>query len=121
MCEILLLDDDGCLLRDLVADILLDDGWNVAQAVNLTQAQKLLDISNCKLLMADHRSKQSLKSVEILGSADHVKHHFQDFAVIYITTDTDILSNQNLSPRERTLPKPFAPSELLELVQELTR
>jgi DNA-binding response OmpR family regulator len=118
MYDVLLLDDDD-QLRSLVSEILTDEGWDVSQARSTSEAQEKLEISGCKLMVADRSLGQDAESPDGFVFAGSALRRFPDLAVIYVTGEIERLPQLDLSERERTLPKPFAPSELLELVHEM--
>ena len=114
-CDILLLEDVRSV-RQLLAYVLAEKGWEVVQAASAAEAWSMLHSRGARVLIADN----------FLGLKDH-GHAFAAEAaaqlpglgVIYISRSARVLMDRELGPRERVLVKPFLPRELTSLVSEV--
>jgi DNA-binding response OmpR family regulator len=114
-----LLVEDEWLIRIMVAEELMEGGFEVREAENGDQASVLIaqDPAVYTLLVTDIHMPGSLDGI---GVARLVRKLRPDLPVIYTTGRPDVLSHlQPFGPREVLLRKPFALSDLLATAQRL--
>ena len=122
MCDVLVLDDDPAI-RLAIAETLRDERLLGEEAADLGAAERVLAAGPCSLLLADHDLGPA--ALDVAGSVDgfsfarDVLKRRPDVAVIYMTARAELLEQVSLSPRERTLRKPFGVERLLAHVRAL--
>lgn len=115
MCDVLVLDDEP-LVRELLAEILSDEGFAVCGTGTVGAALSALSEHGARLLVVDK---------VLSGREDgHALAHealrlWPGLRVIYTSGYPQALRDLRLSPRERVLPKPFRASELVEAAREM--
>ncbi len=117
MC--ILLVEDEWLIRSMVAEELMEEGFAVRQAGDGDQASALIarDPTVFSLLVTDIHMPGSVDGIEV---ARLLRARRPDIPVIYTTGRPDALNAlQPLGAREALLRKPFALSELLAVVRRL--
>lgn len=118
MCDILLLEDDP-LARETMAELLSDTGLHVREAGSVMAAQAILrETDGCRLLIADHNLGNQ-QDVDGFAFAVGAMRLMPALRVIYTTGRSDLLDGKALTPRERTLAKPFRGWDLLNLAKDM--
>ncbi len=118
MCDVLLLDDDS-LIRLTLLDVLDGFGLDVREAASVSAAQAVLqEPAGCRLLIAD-RDLGNAWDLDGFTFAVRAMRLLPGLRVIYITGQHDVLNDRVLTPRERAVPKPFAPGQLIDVAREL--
>jgi CheY-like chemotaxis protein len=112
MCDMLVVEDDP-ILRVTLAEALRDEGFEVAEAANGTDALDILHGPRAaKILVTDINLGSPPDGIEVAEEA--MRRHDQ-LRVIYATGSPHRLRRHRLGPKERVLCKPFAPVELIEV------
>ncbi len=114
---ILLLEDDRMLL-DLMQDGLSDEGYTVLAIRDPERLQPELErLGGRAILVADRDiGAQVASGFDIAAAA---LEQFPALRVIYVSGTQLALKHRQLSPRERSLLKPFAISQLSGLAKQL--
>ena len=111
MVDVLVLDDDP-RVRLLVAEVLRDEGFRVAEAASLHQARLAFSTGRYEVLVADHDLDEP-DGADGFSFAQAMRHERPSLGVIYMTARMERL--QALMPGELTLHKPF---RLVALIQQ---
>ena len=73
--------DDELLIRDLLYDFFVDQGWDITVAENGQKAIEKLNQRNFDLLLTDIKMPQ----VDGMQLADHVKKEFPELPIVFMT------------------------------------
>ncbi len=117
MC--ILLVEDEFLIRVIVAEELVEAGFEVREAEDGDQAAAMIQTRPdvFSLLITDIHMPGDRDGIEL---ACLVREHRPDLPVIFMTGRPDALDGGgHLGDRSALVEKPFAPSELLAVVREL--
>lgn len=117
MC--ILVVEDEFLIRLIVAEELIKNGFVVCEAENGDQASALIEArpDAFTLLVTDIHMPGRLDGIEV---ARLLRERHPDIPVIYTTGRPDVIEALGpLGKREVLMPKPFAPSDLLAVVRRL--
>jgi DNA-binding response OmpR family regulator len=117
MCVLVV--DDECLIRLIVAEELADAGFEVCEAADGMQAAALIrePPAAFSLLITDLHLPGTLNGMEV---ARLMRAHYPSVPIIYITGRPDVLNAMGrLGEREALVPKPFLLSELLRVAKRL--
>ena len=117
MC--ILLVEDEVLIRLIVAEELTESGFEVREAEDGDHAAALIEAQAdaFELLVTDIHMPGRLDGIEV---ARLLRERRPDVPVIYVTGRPGVLNGLgHLGNRAVLLAKPFAPSELLAVVQRL--
>jgi len=114
---VILLVEDETLLRMLAGDILTEDaGYRVIEAVNADEALILLESRHdVRLVFTDVNMPGALNGFALARIVDR---RFPGIKVI-VTSGLAQPDMEDLPKGKRFLPKPYAPSALITLVQEM--
>ena len=112
MCVLVLEDEAG--IRNLLTEILDEEGWPVWQASSLAEARQCLCNHETKVVIADHDLGAGENGHAFAADARTKRPYL---AVIYMTGLHIHLNGVVLRDGEWTLPKPFLPSTLAHLVR----
>jgi CheY-like chemotaxis protein len=116
MCDMLVVEDDP-ILRVTLAEALRDEGFEVAEAANGTDALDILHSPRgARVLVTDVYLGSPPDGIEV--AAEAMRAHEQ-LRVIYATGSPQRLRRHILGPKERVLTKPFMPTELVEVASAL--
>lgn len=119
MCDILVL-DDNLLISQLITEFLEDEGFEVAEAHTPTEAFDVLrGPPGARLLLTDRDLNQPPGEIDGFAAATIALRLYPSLRVIYVSGDTDSLSELAPTPRARSLQKPFVPAQLVESVRDL--
>ena len=114
----LLLVDDDVLVRDAVAAMLQDEGFEVVEAADAAEAIELFRGGlQVAAMMTDVDLGAGPSGVEL---ADTLRELQPDLRVIFITGRLTSLSGRVFGDREAVLPKPFASDALSRVVKRMT-
>ena len=115
----LLLVEDDALVRETVAAMLEDEGYEVVEAANADAALSLVrDGLEAPLIVTDVDLGAGPSGAEL---ADMLHRLRPDMRIIFITGRLSSLADRNVDEREAILPKPFASETLSRLVRRMTR
>jgi len=115
VCDVLVLDDEP-LIRELLVEILADEGLTVREAETVRAAQQVLREHGARLLVADKNLREGEDGHALAREAMRLH---PGLLVVYISGRWEALRDLALTPRERVLPKPFAAAKLVALAHEL--
>jgi CheY-like chemotaxis protein len=114
----LLLVEDDALVRDTVALMLEDEGFEVVEASDAHDAlQKVRDGLQAPLMVTDMDLGAGPSGAELADALHRVR---PDLRVIFITGRIASLANRTFDEREAVLPKPFESEALSRLVRQMT-
>jgi DNA-binding NtrC family response regulator len=114
MSDVLILDDD-VLLRELMADTLRNEGLEVLTVGDTDTAMAMLQEPGARVLVADKRLDGAM-SEDGHVLADTATRLYPTLRVVYISGEPGAQMGHKLTFRERALPKPFAPNELVDRI-----
>ncbi len=115
MCDILLVDDDDHI-REVLASLLREAGFQVDAAATDRVAFDYLAADPPRLLLTDVNLGTGLDGLAVAG---HARTAQPGLPVIYMTGRPDRLDNHHYVDGEWLLPKPFVARRLLALVRRL--
>jgi DNA-binding NtrC family response regulator len=118
MKPIILLVDDEAMLREVMGDVLVKDGFVCVPCANGPDALRLIDAGPYKfdLLLSDVKMPGTVDGFEV---AERFKAKYPEGSVILISGYIDEKAAASLSrDRVRVLPKPLRAQELLDAVKE---
>jgi CheY-like chemotaxis protein len=114
----LLLVEDDPLVRETVAAMLEDEGFEVVEASDAEAALALVrDGLDAPLIVTDVDLGIGPSGAEL---ADMLRRMRPDMRIIFITGRLSSLANRDADEREAILPKPFASEALSRLVRRMT-
>lgn len=114
----LLLVEDDPLVRETVAAMLEDEGFEVVEAADADAALALVrDGLDAPLIVTDVDLGAGPSGAEL---ADILRRLRPDMRIIFITGRMSSLANRDVDDREAILPKPFASEALSRLVRRMT-
>ncbi len=121
MKKILVVDDDD-LIRDLIYEILEPQGYQIFLAENGNRALEILDKEEIDLIITDiiMPDKEGIETIlDIKKRLPHAK-------IIAMSGGGQLEANSYLSMAKRlgvnaTLSKPFNPTKLLSMIQEILK
>lgn len=116
--NIVLLEDD-LMIRGLMSEGLADDGYTVTAALGEDGLAAELDrLEGRAILVADRDiGNDAASGFDIAAAA---LERFPTLKVIYVSGTHIAVKHRQLSPRERSMLKPFAISQLVTLVKQLS-
>jgi DNA-binding NtrC family response regulator len=113
---LILIVDDEALLRELIADIFMDEGFRVVQADSAMGALKLLEIhDDIRLVFSDI---QMPGKPDGLGLIEIVRQRWPHILLI-VTSGRMRPKSEDLPRDTRFIQKPFDQSEMLRTVGDL--
>ncbi len=114
----LLLVEDDPLVRETVAAMLEDEGFEVVEACNAAAALTLVkDGLDVPLIVTDVDLGTGPSGAEL---ADMLRRLRPELRIIFITGRMSSLADRGADDREAILPKPFASEALSRLVRRMT-
>ncbi|MGI4809912.1 MAG: response regulator [Janthinobacterium lividum] len=114
----LLLVEDDPLVRETVAAMLEDEGFEVVEAADADAAIALVRGGlEASLIVTDVDLGVGPSGAEL---ADKMRHLRPDMRIIFITGRLSSLADRDVSDHEAILPKPFASEALSKLVRRMT-
>lgn len=118
MFDVLILDDEP-LLCTMITDLLDDEGLTAASAYTANEALDVLRIPGARVLIADKHLGSEAPS-DGFAFASEAMRLYPSLGVVHVSSDiAGLLRNRRSTPRERAVPKPFLPDELVEAVRDL--
>lgn len=115
----LLLVEDDRLVRETVAAMLEDEGFEVVEACDATAALTLVKEGlDVPLIVTDVDLGAGPSGTEL---ADMLRRLRPDLRIIFITGRLSSLADRDSDDREAVLPKPFAGEALSRLVRRMTQ
>ena len=116
MHDMIVLDDDP-IVRVTLAEALREEGFDVAEAASGPEALALLaEVVGAGVLVTDVQLGGDPTGVSIAVQALAA---WPEIRVIYVTGRPDMLDDVPLGTRARLLIKPFMPSYLVAVAQEM--
>ncbi len=117
-CRCLLLVEDDDLVRDTVALMLEEEGFEVVEAADAIQAIELFQGGlNVTALMTDVDLGAGPSGADLADALHRLR---PDLRVIFITGRMASLDGRAFDVREAVLPKPFASDALSRVVRRMT-
>ena len=114
----LLLVEDDALVRETVAAMLEDEGYEVVEAASAAGALELVrDGLDAPLIVTDVDLGTGPSGAEL---ADMLRRLRPEMRIIFITGRLSSLADRDMDEREAILPKPFASAALSRLVRRMT-
>ncbi|MDT7951892.1 MAG: response regulator [Acetobacteraceae bacterium] len=114
----LLLVEDDSLVRETVAAMLEDEGYEVVEAADATTALSLVRAGlEAPLIVTDVDLGAGPSGADL---ADMLLRLRPNLRIIFITGRTASLENRRSDDREAILPKPFASEALSKLIRQMT-
>lgn len=113
----ILLVDDEISLRELIAETLVDGGYEVTQANDGVEAKTLLEKLGFNLMITDLRMP-NMDGTQLLEWCRRSSIHFP---VIFITASSELLPSDNLALQDccvAVLNKPFNLQEILVAIDQ---
>ena len=114
--RILLVEDDDNI-RDILCDILKDEGYDVIPSVDGQEATEILQEKNFDLLISDFRMPR-MNGAELL---EWCRKHKIHFPVIFITANANLMPSENLALNDccaALLPKPIDIEQLMGAIED---
>ena len=118
MKPMILLVDDEAMLREVIGDVLVKEGFACIPCANGPDAMRLIDAGPYKfdLLLSDVKMPGTVDGFEV---AERFKAKYPEGTVILLSGYIDEKAAGSLSrDRVRVLPKPLRAQELLDAVKE---
>jgi len=114
----LLLVEDDALVRDTIALMLEEEGFQVVEAEDADTAQRLVrEGLDARLIVTDVDLGPGPSGADL---ADELRALQPELAVIFITGRIASLHGRRLKEREALLPKPFESATLSNLVRQMS-
>ncbi len=116
----ILIVEDEFLIRMTLAETLVDEGFEVAEAETGSEALALLaePETDFALLLTDIQLPGGMSGLSLARSA---REHRPDLPVIYVTGRPNSMTGSVRSPHDVCIAKPYLPSEVAAIVHQLTR
>jgi DNA-binding response OmpR family regulator len=115
-CDVVVLEDDE-LVRDVLTDIIEDEGFAVCPAATADDALAQLDAHKCcSLLLTDIDLGPGPDGFE---TARVAQERNPALPVIYLTGRPGHANDRRFGPKERFLAKPFRTRELIDAMRSL--
>jgi CheY-like chemotaxis protein len=113
----LLLVEDDALVRETVAFMLEDEGFDVVPAIDADEALDLVrDGLDAPVIVTDVDLGRGLTGAELADALHRIR---PEVRVIFITGRLQSLAGRGRDAREAILPKPFGTSTLSTLVRRM--
>lgn len=114
----LLLVEDDALVRDTVALMLEEEGFDVTEATNAADALRLVqDGLEAPVIVTDVDLGAGPSGADLADALHRLR---PDLRIIFITGRTASLAGRTLDAREAILPKPFESDALSRLVRRMS-
>lgn len=112
-----LLVEDEALIRIILAEALMDEGFEVIEAASGDEAVRLVNGShNFDLLLTDIQMPGRLDGVAL---ARTLLEHHPDLPVIYVTGRPESLDRIEQRDQNAYIRKPYSPDEVIAVVRRL--
>lgn len=107
--------DDEVFIRMVAADVLSETGIAIYEAGNSSEALAVLEAHpDVALIFTDVNMPGDMDGLELSG----VVHRRWPHIKLIVTSGRQIISDRSLPDNGTFLPKPYAPSDLIELVEK---
>jgi DNA-binding response OmpR family regulator len=111
--------EDEAIIRMIMVDALTDAGFEVDEASNSDEAERLLDEDGYKLLVTDIHMPGRLDGVQL---AEQLHRYDSTIPILFVTARPDVLARVRAAGlKSTTLPKPFSPERLVSTVSLILR
>ncbi|WP_430910442.1 response regulator [Methylobacterium sp. sgz302541] len=117
-CETVLVVEDESFVCELAAEALLDEGYRVLTAADAEEAEAILDRESVDLLFTDIDLARNTNGIALARVA---RRRLPDLPVVYTSGGRAALSGEDAVSRSVFVPKPYRPSELVDLTNDLLR
>lgn len=114
--KILLVEDDENI-RDILCEILKDEGFDVIPSIDGQEATEILKEKHFDLLISDFRMPR-MNGAELL---EWCRNHKIHFPVIFITANANLMPSENLALKDccaALLPKPIDLDQLMQAIED---
>lgn len=113
--KILVIEDNNHI-REVIADLLVDEGYDVTEVVNAVEALKLLGNMGFDLITLDLRLPGGMSGLDFLEELTRLNGTLSTIPVIVVSANANWLKQH---PQvKQVIPKPFDLIELSEGVQQ---
>ncbi|GJD94356.1 response regulator [Methylobacterium iners] len=116
--ETVLVVEDEALVRELAAEALLDEGYRVLTAADAEAAEAILLRERVDLLFTDIDLAHNTNG---LALARRARRHLPRLPVLYTSGGRASLSPADAVPQSVFVPKPYRPSQLVALTNDILR
>jgi DNA-binding response OmpR family regulator len=109
--------EDEALIRMMMVDLLIEAGFEVDEADNSEEAERLLDADGYKLLVTDIHMPGSLDGVQLAERLHRVE---PGIPILFVTARPDVLGRIRAAGiAATTLVKPYDPERLVPIVRSI--
>ncbi|MBX9930068.1 MAG: response regulator [Methylobacterium sp.] len=116
--ETVLVVEDEAMVCDLAAEAFLDEGYRVLTAADADEAQAILERESIDLLFTDIDLAHNTNGIALARCA---RRHRPGLPVIYTSGGRANLSPADAVPASVFVPKPYRPSQLVAVANNLLR
>ncbi len=110
--------EDEPTVCELAAEALLDEGYRVLTAADAWEAEAILSRESVDLLFTDIDLARNTNGIVL---ARHAREQCPRLAVVYTSGGRACLSSGEAVPESVFVPKPYRPSQLVALTNEILR
>jgi CheY-like chemotaxis protein len=110
--------EDEAVVCELAAEALLDEGYRVLTAADAVEAEAILARETVDLLFTDIDLARNTNG---LALARHARRQCPDLPVVYTSGGRGSLCEADAVSRSVFVPKPYRPSQLVTLTNDLLR
>lgn len=103
---------------ELATEALLDEGYRVLTAADAWEAEAILSRENIDLLFTDIDLARNTNGIVL---ARHAREQCPHLAVVYTSGGRTCLASGEAVPDSTFVPKPYRPSQLVALTNDLLR
>ena len=110
--------EDEAVIRMIMVDALTDAGFDVDEAADSDEADRL-DEDGYKPLVTDVHMPGKLDSVQL---AEQLHRNEPSIPILFVTARPDVLARERAAGmKSATLPKPFSPDRMISTVSHILR
>lgn len=110
--------EDEAFVCELAAEALLDEGYRVLTAADADEAEAILGRESVDLLFTDIDLARNTNGIALARLA---RRRLPDLPVVYTSGGRGSLSSDDAVSRSVFVPKPYRPSDLVDLTNGLLR
>lgn len=110
--------EDEPTVCELAAEALLDEGYRVLTAADAWEAEAILQRESVDLLFTDIDLARNTNGITL---ARHAREQCPHLPVVYTSGGRACLSSGEAVPESIFVPKPYRPSQLVALTNEILR
>lgn len=110
--------EDEPTVCELAAEALLDEGYRVLTAADAWEAEAILSRESVDLLFTDIDLARNTNGIVL---ARHAREHCPHLAVVYTSGGRACLASGEAVSESVFVPKPYRPSQLVALTNEILR